>query len=85
MPEDTPERQHETGHVPYDIKEHRQETPRERALAEIRDALAALHRVPAAGVRGEQTEALHDAVDTVEGLEAALANEVDQLREADDA
>lgn len=57
---------------------------RERALADLRDALAALHDVPAAALAGEQHEQLVDAVDNVQALETALANEIDQLGERGD-
>ena len=58
-------------------------SPRVRALSELRDALAALNSVPAAGLRGEDKhEELLTAVNSVEALERALANEVDQEGES---
>lgn len=53
---------------------------KEESLSHLRDALAALNKVPAAGVSGEQHELVTDARDRVASLEAALQNEVEQQR-----
>jgi hypothetical protein len=54
---------------------------REEALAAVRDARAALQRVPAAALDGGKHETLQELVDGSESLERALTNEVSQLRE----
>jgi hypothetical protein len=54
-------------------------TPEEDALSHVREALSATNKVPATGLSGEQQhEQLLDAADSLEALEAALVNELDQ-------
>jgi hypothetical protein len=53
---------------------------REDALAGVRDALAAVNRVPAAGIDKEKHETLSDVADDLWSLERALQNEIDQQR-----
>lgn len=60
------------------------DTPRETALADVRDALATLHTVPVTGLDAEKAETVLEVAETVESLEKQLANEVDQLAEDDD-
>ena len=55
---------------------------REQTLAGVRDALAALQGVPAAGLDPEKHETLCEMVDNAESLERQLANEVEQMRES---
>ena len=54
------------------------DSPREQALADVRDALAALNSVPAAGLDEMKHGQLREAVDNVEALERSLTNEVEQ-------
>lgn len=54
--------------------------PREQALSDTRDALAALHSLPAAGLDSEKAATVIELTRTVESLEKQLANEVEQLR-----
>lgn len=56
---------------------------REQSLSGIRDALAALQQVPAAGLDAEKHETITDNIDDLRSLERALQNEVDQMRETD--
>lgn len=58
---------------------------REQSLAGVRDALAALQGVPAAGLDAEKHETLSGMVDDATALERSLANEVDQMRESSDS
>jgi hypothetical protein len=53
----------------------------ERALANVRDALASLEKVPGAALAGDQHEQLLEAVENTEALEKALTNEAEQQRE----
>ena len=54
---------------------------REEALAQIRTAIAALQDVPAPALDGDKHELLQGSEDQLRSLEAALTNEVDQLRD----
>lgn len=56
---------------------------REQSLAGVRDALAALQGVPAAGLDSEKHETLTGMIDDATALERSLANEVDQMRESE--
>lgn len=58
---------------------------REEALAQIRTAIADLQHVPAPALDGDKHELLQISEDHLRSLEAALTNEVNLLREADDA
>lgn len=58
--------------------------PREQALTNVRDALSALHSIPVTGLDVEKARTVLEVAETVGSLEAALANEVDQLHEAGD-
>lgn len=53
---------------------------REEALSHTRDALAALRKIPAAGVSHDQAGEVISVIEDVDSLERALSNEVDQLR-----
>lgn len=64
---------------------HYTDDAREAALTELRDGLAALNRVPAAGLSTDKHADLLDAIETVEALERALANEVEQQRSERDS
>ncbi|QRV14237.1 hypothetical protein JMJ58_14975 [Haloterrigena salifodinae] len=58
---------------------------REQSLANTRDALAALQKVPAAGLDDSKYETISRMVDDARSLERALQNEVEQMRgEADE-
>lgn len=54
--------------------------PKEEALAEVRDALAALQSVPGVALDQQKLEHLECACTDVEALERALTNEVEQQR-----
>ncbi|WP_226043344.1 hypothetical protein [Natrinema sp. DC36] len=56
---------------------------REQSLAGVRDALAALQQVPAAGLDAEKHETLREMTEDASALERALSNEADQLRDCD--
>lgn len=56
---------------------------REKALASVRDALAALQRVPAAGLDESKHATVRELTDGATSLERSLANEVEQLRGED--
>ncbi|USZ73776.1 hypothetical protein [Natronosalvus halobius] len=56
---------------------------REQSLAHTRDALAALQKVPAAGLDQPKHETVTDLVDGATSLERQLANEVEQIRGGD--
>lgn len=58
---------------------------REQALSNVRDAIAALQDVPAPALDTEKHSQLQSAGDYLQSLERALTNEVDQLREGNDA
>ena len=58
---------------------------REKALASVRDAVAALQGVPAAALDAEKHEQLVGADDDLRSLERALTNEVEQLRESEES
>lgn len=58
--------------------------PKERALAKVRDALAALEGVPGVALDDSKFVQLQSAADDVASLERALTNEVEQLREEPD-
>ncbi|GGN84436.1 hypothetical protein [Haloarcula pellucida] len=58
---------------------------REQALSNVRDAVAALQQVPAPALDAEKHDLLQEADDNLRSLERALTNEVDQLRESNDA
>lgn len=53
---------------------------REQSLSGVRDALAALQAVPAAGLDQEKHETFREMVDDAGALERQLANEVEQMR-----
>ncbi len=55
----------------------------EKALGDVRDALASLQQVPAAALAGDQHEQLRDAVENVQALEKALTNEMEQKQETE--
>jgi len=57
---------------------------REQALSNVRDALAALQHVPAAGLDESKHETVRELTEGATSLERALANEVEQMR-GDDA
>lgn len=61
-----------------------EQTPREQALASTRDALAALHEIPVAGVDQQKAETILAVVEDVQALEQQLTNEVEQQRGDDD-
>jgi hypothetical protein len=63
---------------------HTPDPPREAALANVRDALAAVHEIPVAGVDDQKAATVRAVADDLGALEAQLANEVEQLREDDD-
>lgn len=54
---------------------------RKQALSNVRDALAAVNRVPAAALDGEKHETVSEVADNLQALESALQNEVEQQRE----
>ncbi|WP_459191809.1 hypothetical protein [Halosimplex sp. J119] len=54
---------------------------KEEALGGIRDAIAAVQRIPAPALNGEKHDQLLESADTLQSLERALTNEVDQLRD----
>lgn len=56
---------------------------REQSLAGVRDALAALQQVPAAGLDAAKHETFQGMIDDATALERALSNEADQLRESE--
>lgn len=58
--------------------------PRAEALANVRDALAAVESVPVAGVDAAKGEAVRDVAADLGALEKQLTNEVEQLQEVDD-
>mgnify|MGYP000574978588 CR=1 FL=1 len=58
---------------------------REKALANVREAMAALQGVPAAALDSPKHELLTEADDDLRSLERALTNEVEQLREVEDS
>lgn len=60
-------------------------TPREHALARVRDALAALEQVPVAGVDAQKAATVRAVAGDLEAIETALTHEVAQQREDDDA
>ncbi|WP_114578540.1 hypothetical protein [Saliphagus sp. LR7] len=55
---------------------------REQALAGVRDALAGLQHIPAAGLDVEKHETVREMVEDATALERSLANEVEQMRES---
>lgn len=57
---------------------------REQALAGVRDALAGIQSVPAAGLDAEKHETVREMVEDATALERSLANEVEQMREGSD-
>lgn len=57
---------------------------KEKSLATVRDALAALEELPAAGLDGTKHERFSDTIDVLRALENELTNEVDQLRDVED-
>lgn len=57
----------------------------EKALSEVRDAIAALQGVPATALSEEQHDQLTNADGDLRSLERALTNEVEQLRESDES
>jgi len=60
-------------------------TPREQALARVRDALAAVEQVPVAGVDAQKAATIRAVAGDLEAIETALTHEVAQQREDDDA
>ena len=56
-------------------------SPKEDALADVRDALASLNSVPAVALDTNKLELVRCARDDVASLERALVNEVDQQTE----
>lgn len=56
---------------------------REEALSNVRDALASLQRVPAAGLDESKHETIRELTDGAASLERSLSNEVDQMRDDD--
>lgn len=58
-------------------------SPRVEGLTQLRDGLAALNRVPARALSGDQHAQDVDAVETTGSLDRAVTNEVDQLERAD--
>ena len=57
---------------------------RRQALAGVRDALAGLQTIPAAGLDAEKHEKIRDDIADLRALERSLTNEVDQMEETDD-
>lgn len=53
---------------------------REQALANTRDALAALQQIPAASLDEPKHETVTEMVDNCRSLERQLQNEVEQMR-----
>ncbi len=53
----------------------------EKALGDVRSALASLEQVPAAALAGDQHEQLRDAAENVQALEKALTNKLEQKQE----
>lgn len=56
---------------------------REQSLSGVRNALAALQQVPAAGLDAAKHETFQGMSDDATALERALSNEADQLRDCD--
>lgn len=56
---------------------------REQSLSGVRNALAALQQVPAAGLDAAKHETFQGMIDDATALERALSNEADQLRDCD--
>jgi aminoglycoside phosphotransferase (APT) family kinase protein len=54
------------------------ESPKEQALADVRDALSSLHSVPGAPLDEQKHELLREAAENVGSLERALTNELEQ-------
>jgi hypothetical protein len=57
------------------------DSPREQALADVRDALAAAESIPVAGVDEQKAATVRDVVDGLVALEKQLTNEVEQLQD----
>ena len=57
-------------------------SPREKAVSELRTALAAIERVPAVALDRERLDALGCAREDVLGIESAIRNELDQKQRA---
>jgi len=54
---------------------------KEEALGGVRDAIAAVQRVPAPALDEKKHEQLQETTETLQSLERSLTNEVDQLRD----
>jgi hypothetical protein len=59
----------------------RQESATEEALAGVRDSLAAVRKIPVAGLDAEKARQIIEAADGLESVERALTHEVEQERE----
>lgn len=58
---------------------------KQEALSNVRDGLAALSKVPAAGLSGrQQLSQLTEVLETAKSLERALSNELDQQQHHSD-